>query len=273
MMTTGSVAATSVGFIGLGNMGGALASGLVRSGRLAAANIAGFDTYAGAAPGFEGLRCASVAEVAERSEVLVLAVKPHLIGEVCAEVARGAKVPSLVISIAAGVSLARIRAALGGEVAVVRAMPNLAATLGCSATALFAAPEHQGWLGQAEWLFEAVGSVVRLPREADMHPFTAVASSGPAFACLFAEALADAGVHEGLTRETARVAVAAMLRGAAEMLSQPGATPAAIKDAVSSPGGTTIAGLAALESGAFRGSVMAAVIASTKRSRSLSEES
>jgi pyrroline-5-carboxylate reductase len=152
-------------------------------------------------------------------------------------------------------------------------MPNLAATLGFSATALFAAPEHQGWLGQAEWLFEAVGSVVRLPREADMHPFTAVASSGPAFACLFAEALADAGVHEGLTRETARVAVAAMLRGAAEMLSQPGATPAAIKDAVSSPGGTTIAGLAALESGAFRGSVMAAVIASTKRSRSLSEES
>lgn len=272
-MTTGSVAATSVGFIGLGNMGGAIASGLLRSGRLSASNIAGFDTAAAAGAGFAGLRCASVAEVAERSEVLVLAVKPHLIGEVCAQVARASKLPSLVVSIAAGVSLARIRAALSSEVAVVRAMPNLAATLGCSATALFAAPEHESSLAQAEWLFGGVGSVVRLPREADMHPFTAVASSGPAFACLFAEALADAGVHEGLTRETARVAVAAMLRGAAEMLSQPHATPAAIKDAVSSPGGTTIAGLAALESGAFRGSVMAAVIASTRRSRSLSEES
>lgn len=271
-MTKGNAAA-SVGFIGLGNMGGALASGLVRSGRLDASGLFGFDTFAGAAPTFEGQRLGSVAEVAERSEVLVLAVKPHLIASVSAEVTRAGRKPSLVISIAAGVPLSRIQSALGGGIPVVRAMPNLAATLGFSATALFAAPEHQSLLPQAEWLFEAVGTVVRLPREADMHPFTAVASSGPAFACLFAEALADAGVHEGLTRDTARVAVAAMLRGAAEMLMVPGATPAAIKDAVSSPGGTTIAGLAALEAGAFRGAVMASVIASTKRSRSLSEES
>ena len=271
-MTKGNAAA-SVGFVGLGNMGAALASGLVRSGRLDASGLFGFDTAPGAAPSFEGVRCGSVREVAAKSEVLVLAVKPHLIAAVCEEVRRAERLPSLVISIAAGVSLARLRDALGDAIPVVRSMPNLAATLGCSATALYAAPEHRAVLEQAEWLFEAVGTVVRLPREADMHPFTAVASSGPAFACLFAEALADAGVHEGLTRETARVAVAAMLRGAAEMLAVPGATPASIKDAVSSPGGTTIAGLAALEAGAFRGAVMAGVIASTKRSRSLAEES
>lgn len=267
-MTTGKAAA-SVGFVGLGNMGAALAAGLIRSGRLPATSVFGFDPSASVAPDFAGRRCGSLAEVASASELLVLAVKPHLIGAVCAEIASLEKRPAMVVSIAAGVPHEAMASALGSGVRVVRSMPNLAATLGFSATALYAKPSDTEALAAAVWLFEAVGSVVTLARESDMHAFTAVAGSGPAFACLFAEALADAGVHEGLTRETARVAAAAMLRGAAELLLVPGSSPGAVKDAVSSPGGTTIAGIAALESGGFRGAVMSAVIATAQRSRDL----
>ena len=268
MNATGRAAA-SVGFVGLGNMGAALAAGLVRSGRLSPDALFGFDPSASVAPEFAGVRCQSLSEVAAKSELLVLAVKPHLIGGVCADLAQMDRRPAIVVSIAAGVPLDAIASALGDKMRVVRSMPNLAATLGFSATALYAKPSDAGALETAAWLFEAVGSVVTLARESDMHAFTAVAGSGPAFACLFAEALADAGVHEGLTRDTARVAAAAMLRGAAELLLVPGAVPGAVKDAVSSPGGTTIAGIAALEAGGFRGAVMSAVLATAQRSRSL----
>ena len=268
---TSPLGSLRIGIIGLGNMGGALAAGLLRSG-LAPTRLSGFDPSLAALDAFGGQAAAGVGPLAAESDVVVIAVKPHLVAGVAAEVGRAARPGTIVVSVAAGIESRTIDAALSAPLPLVRAMPNIAATVGASATALHSERADGSQRATAQALFETIGQVVWLPRESEMHVFTALASSGPAFVCVFAEALADAAVREGMSRANARAATAAMLEGAARMLRAHAGSPAELKDAVSSPGGTTIVGLCAMEAAGFRAATMAGVEAATSRSRRIAGE-
>ncbi len=263
----------TLGFVGLGNMGGALAGGVAASGLVGVDRIVGFDLAGGSLP--DGARRATSArEVGQLCDAVVLAVKPHQIAAVAAEVSDTPQPPHVVVSVAAGLSTASIRAALGaGGPAVVRAMPNVAASVGASTTAIVGEPGCPSELAASVCeLFAQVGEVVVLGDEEKMHVGTALVGSGPAFAFVFAEALADAAVADGMPREDARRCAASMLLGAARLLLADAASPAELKDRVGSPGGTTMAGIAALESRAFRSAVIAAMRAATARSREMGAE-
>jgi pyrroline-5-carboxylate reductase len=174
-----------------------------------------------------------------------------------------------VLSIAAGVPLARLEADLGEGVPVVRAMPNTPALVGRGAAAIAAGRSADGQdLAWAEGILSAVGTVVRVA-EPLLDAVTGLSGSGPAYLFLVAEALTEAGVHAGLPRDTSAVLVVQTLVGSAHLLAETGEGPEALRAAVTSPGGTTAAGLRALEERAVRGAFLAAVEAATRRSREL----
>jgi pyrroline-5-carboxylate reductase len=264
-----------VAFIGAGNMGGALISGYLKAG-LAPGQIAVFDSDTAKRATLEerGVRVeATLAAVARGADVVVLAVKPGLVTTVlgqCASEESGA----LWLSVAAGVTTEVIETSLTqGKTSrprVVRAMPNTPALVLAGATAV--APGRyatESDLACAELLMGAVGSVVRVS-EPLMDAVTALSGSGPAFVMLFIEALADAGVQAGLPRKAALTLAAETVRGSADLVLKTGQHPAELKDQVASPGGTTIAGLVALEQNGFRGAVIAGVRAAWARARELS---
>ncbi|NMC21899.1 MAG: pyrroline-5-carboxylate reductase, partial [Thermogutta sp.] len=201
--------------------------------------------------------------------VIFLAVKPQSMNDLLAELAGQTAPDRLIVSIAAGVSLAKMESALGKNRRVVRVMPNTPCLVGQGATGYAlgsCATEEDGRLvGE---LLSAVGAAVRV-EERLMDAVTALSGSGPAFAYLMIEALADAGVRHGLPRDTARLLAAQTLKGAAEMVLVTGTPPSVLKEQVTSPAGTTIAGLVALESAGFRGAVFAAVQAAAERSAQL----
>lgn len=212
---------------------------------------------------------ASNAAAAEWGDVLVLAVKPQVMATVLAEIAGSVRAEQLVISIAAGVPTGTIEAALPHGTRVVRAMPNTPAIVGEGATAIAPGAEaSDADLAQAEALFGSVGSVVRTA-EGAMDAVTGLSGSGPAYAFIAIEALSDAGVHAGLTREVSTRLAAQTLLGAAKLVLESGEHPARLKDMVTSPAGTTIAGVAALEQAGFRHALIAAVEAAVARSREL----
>ena len=173
------------------------------------------------------------------------------------------------LSVAAGVSLASLESWLVEPVAVVRAMPNVAALVGAGAAAIAAGraagPDDLAW---AQGVLEAVGTVVTVP-EAALDAVTGLSGSGPAYVFLVAEALIDAGVLVGLSRPVASQLAVQTLLGSARLLSETGDEPATLRAAVTSPGGTTAAGLRALEAGGVRHAVLEAVVAATERSREL----
>ena len=209
----------------------------------------------------------AVVEVVPAAEGAVVAVKPADVAAACAELATAGV--GRVLSIAAGVPLERLEAALGDGVAVVRAMPNTPALVGAGAAAIAGGR----WSGEAElaWAEEilgAVGVVERVP-ESSLDAVTGLSGSGPAYVFLVAEALIDAGVLVGLTHDTSRRLVLQTLLGAARLLSESGESPQALRAAVTSPGGTTAAGLRALEAAGLRSGVIDAVVAATERSRHL----
>lgn len=256
-----------VGFLGLGNMGGAIAQGLLKSG-FPAERLVAFDVDQDKLDAFAGQTVDSIGALSERCDAVIVAVKPYLLGKVLPSLTADV---SLVISVAAGTQIETIRAVCGDNVkAVVRSMPNTAASVCASTSALVA---EEGTSDDArdlvEYLFAAVGEAVWLPNESLMHAATAVVGSGPAFIYVLAEALADAAVLNGMPRPSARRAAASMLRGAGELLCAHDGSPAELKDAVASPGGTTIAGLCTLEETGFRASVIAAISATVQRSEEL----
>ncbi len=197
----------------------------------------------------------------------VLAVKPPDVpGAAAAVVAQGA---TRLLSIAAGVTVETIEAAAGPGVAVVRAMPNTAAMVRAGAAAIAAGSEAgQSDLDWAESILAAVGSVVRVPEDL-LDAVTGLAGSGPAYLMLVAEALIEAGVLVGLPRPTARALTTQLLVGSARLLADSGELPEVIRANVTSPGGTTAAGLRALEDRAVRAAFAAAVEQATVRSREL----
>jgi pyrroline-5-carboxylate reductase len=206
-------------------------------------------------------------ESGERVAGAVLAVKPD-----AAEAACRSLVPTgvrRVLSIVAGFPSQRLEAALGREPAVVRAMPNTPAHVGAGVTAIsggsFATSDDLAW---AEEVLSAVGTVVRLP-ERLLDAVTGLSGSGPAYFFLVAEALMEAGVQMGLAREVSRTLVVETMAGSAALLRESGLDPAALRAEVTSPAGTTAAGIRSLESRAVRSAFMEAVAAATERARSL----
>ena len=205
-------------------------------------------------------------QTAAQAPVLLLAVKPQILDLAVADL----DAANLVISILAGVSLSRLEAAFPGQ-PVVRAMPNTPATVGAGMTAIapgkMVEPQH---LDQSRAIFEAVGQVVEVP-ESLMDAVTGLSGSGPAYVAIMIEALADGGVAAGLPRTVARQLALQTVLGTAQLLHHSELHPAELKDKVTSPGGTTIAGVAQLELAGFRAALIEAVRAATERSQELGQ--
>jgi pyrroline-5-carboxylate reductase len=206
--------------------------------------------------------------LAAMSPVLMLAIKPQVFDRVVAQLSPLGNNPQLVISILAGVKIAQLEGAFG-ERAVIRTMPNTPATVGMGITALSAgARVDAAQLELATQIFQAVGEVVTVP-ESLMDAVTGLSGSGPAYIAIAIEALADGGVAAGLPRPIAdRLALQTVL-GTATLLNESQLHPAQLKDRVTSPGGTTIAGITKLEQAGFRSALIEAVIAAATRSQEL----
>ena len=254
-------------------MAEALVRGLVASALYAPADIALFSpsqTRARALADATGARfAASSSRAIQDADAIVLAMKPHQL-EAALEPLRAVISPDqLVISVAAGVSTARLEACFDGEIPVVRAMPNTPALVGMAATAICGGRHVSAAnLVTAQGIFAAVGVCVQTDEKV-FDGVTGLSGSGPAYVFNFIEALADGGVRAGLSRAVALQLAAQTVLGAAQMVLETGEHPGVLKDRVASPGGTTIAGLHALERGGFRGIVMDAVMAASERSKEL----
>ncbi|HEV8180844.1 MAG TPA: pyrroline-5-carboxylate reductase [Candidatus Angelobacter sp.] len=203
------------------------------------------------------------------AEIVLLCVKPQVLGQLLEEIAPAVNPTTLVISIAASTTTSFIQQKLGKNIPVVRAMPNTPAMVGAAMTAVCAGPaatlQH---LETAKHLFESVGRALVVD-EKHMDAITALSASGPAFAFVILEALAEAGVKVGLPREMATTLIAQTLFGSAKLALETGHHPALLKDAVTTPAGCTIEGLMELEKGGLRVTLMNAVIKTTIRAREL----
>lgn len=262
-----------IGFVGAGRMATALAKGIVSSGFAVREQIAGCDVDATALANFVaeagGEAAESNRELAAKSHVLILAVKPQQADAVGRELASAVTDQHLVISIMAGVTLEKLQSLLPKAKRLVRVMPNTPALVGAGASgyAMGAAttPKDAEFV---EGLLSTVGVAIRLSEHL-LDAVTGLSGSGPAYVFQIIEALSDGGVQAGLPRDIATRLSAQTVLGAAKMVLETGQHPAALKDAVTSPGGTTIAGLAAMESGGVRAAMINAVRAATQRSKEL----
>jgi pyrroline-5-carboxylate reductase len=262
-----------IGFIGCGAMARALAGGLVEAG-LAPDRILASDPIASARSDFEEAIGSEPVEHNERvvanADVVILAVKPGMVDSILRELDPKLAAQPLWISIAAGVPLAKLRGSLPPKARVVRTMPNTPALVGAAATAYFPGPGvEDADLKIVEAILQAAGWCWRAPEEDLLDAVTGLSGSGPAYVFLIIEALADAGVRQGLPRDAAQQLATRTVLGAAKLVLETGSHPGALKDQVSSPGGTTIAGLEQLEAHGVRAALYAAVGAATERSRQL----
>lgn len=262
-----------IGVIGGGKMGGALIAGMIAKGLVASSAVVVADTDKARRDELAGVYGVAVTadngEAVRGADLLLLSVKPQNMAEVLAGIAAAVPPAALVVSIAAGIPTGFIEERLGGGVRVVRVMPNMPALIGEGAAALCrgsAATAADMRLALA--LFAAVGIAVEVP-EGLMDAVTGLSGSGPGYAFLIIEALADAGVRMGLAREVSLKLASQTFLGAARLCLQGEHHPAALRDMVTSPGGTTLAGLKALEDGKLRATLMTAVEAATRRSAEL----
>lgn len=268
-----SSAAPRWGFIGAGRMASALVRGMIRAGVAGPDRIVAADPLASCreelarATGIETTD--SNRAVVERSDVVVLAVKPQSMAGALEELRPTVAAGHLIVSIAAGVTIDAIDAALGGDRRIVRVMPNTPALLSEGASAYATGSRAtQDDAAIVHALLESVGRAVQVP-EAQLDAVTGLSGSGPAFVYLMIEALSDGGVRAGLPRDVATTLAAQTVLGGARMVLETGLHPGALKDQVASPGGTTIAGLHALERAGVRGALIDAVEAAARRSAEL----
>lgn len=262
-----------IAIIGAGAMGEAFAAGLVKGGVVSkdALTLADLDAskLKTASEGL-GVRVTSDnAGAAAAADVILIAVKPAIVPDVLEEISELVTAEKLVISIAAGVKLETIQSNLSREAKAIRAMPNTPCRIGAGAIG-FARGKGVGdeQVAIAKCMFETVGLSFEVP-ERLLDAVTGLSGSGPAYVFVMIEALADAGVRVGLPRETALKLAAQTVMGAARMVIDENEHPARLKDQVTSPGGTTIAGLDALEKAGFRSALIDAVKAATKRAEEL----
>lgn len=262
-----------IAVIGGGKMGGALIQGMVAGGLVDAGALTVADTDGARLA--ELARCFGVRVTADNREavreagLVILAVKPQNMAEVLAGLSGALDPSTLVISIAAGISTAFIGERLGEGVRVVRVMPNTPALIGEGAAAIAAgAHATEADLQRTRQIFDAVGMSVEVA-EGLMDAVTGLSGSGPGYVFLILEAFAEAGVRTGLPRETALRLIAQSLLGAAKLCLRGENSPAELRAMVTSPGGTTLAGLKVMEEGKLREILIAAVEAATSRSAEL----
>lgn len=258
--------------IGGGRMGEAIIAGLLAANAVTADSVVVSEPVAGRREelaGSYGVRCvADAAEAADAGDLVILAVKPQVIDAVLTTIAPAVG-GSLLISIAAGISCARLESALGEGAAVVRVMPNTPAMVGQGMAVVSGGSEATAeQVDLVRELFSLLGKAVVL-EERYQDVATAISGSGPAYVAIFVDALARAGVRQGLSRDTAQTLAVQTVRGTADMIEQTGVHPEELVDGVSSPGGTTIAAIEALEASGFRASLGAAVNAAVKRAKEL----
>ena len=263
----------TMGFLGAGQMATALAKGWLAAGLLTPEHCRASDPFIDARTKFQHATGVSASadnrSVVQACDVLLVAVKPQSMPTLLQEIRRDLSEKKLIVSIAAGISIARMTEMLEGSYRIIRVMPNTPCLLGCSATGFAAGPSAtREDVAGVEKLFNAVGKAFALPEHL-LDAVTGLSGSGPAYIYVLIEALSDGGVRMGLPREVATTLAAQTVLGAARMVLETKQHPGILKDMVASPGGTTIAGLHALEKGGFRAAVMDAVEAATKRSAEL----
>ena len=264
----------SVSVIGAGNLGAALLSGLAALGELGPARLLAadaseeqLDRLIAERPPIEPVSNLAAAT----ADVIVLAVKPHIIESVVQEIAATLTPDQLLISLAAAVPIAVIEEALEAPQPIVRVMPNIAMTVHAAASGLCGNAEADDrHLAIAQAIFDAVGETV-VVSEGQMHAVTGLSGSGPAYVFTLIEALAAGGVKMGLSAAQSRLLTAQTFLGAARLVLETGVSPADLRDQVTTPGGTTIAGLHELERGRIRSTLMDAVEAASERSIEMTE--
>lgn len=263
-----------IAVIGAGNMGGALMAGWIRSGEIAPEDITAVDLIAEVLDQRRrelGVQVAGDArEVVGHQDIVVLGVKPQFWKQTVVGFRDLLHGDQVIISFMAGVRIAALEAELG-SLPVIRAMPNVLAQVGAAGSGICAgAHVGEDHLSLALSLFNAVGAAV-VVSESQMDAVTGLAGSGPAYVYAVIDALADGGVRSGLSKDMALTLATQTVLGAARMVAESGDHPAILKDQVTSAGGTTIAGLHALEQGGLRAALMDAVLAATERSSVLGE--
>ncbi len=265
-----------IAIIGTGNMGEALVSGLLVSGSSKAKNIICTDVRQykldAVKAKYKVRTTGNNLKAVAASDIIIYAVKPQIMASTLAETAARLDVSKLVISIAAGVPLAAMESCVSKDLRLVRVMPNIAAFVKEAATAI-AAGSHatKEDVELTMEIFNSIGKCIFLKENYLMDAITGLSGSGPAYIFLIVDALADAGVKMGLSRQESLFLAAQTVLGAAKLLMETGEHPGQLKDKVTSPGGTAIAGLATLESGGLRTTLINAVEAATLRSKELGE--
>lgn len=266
-----------IGFLGAGNMGGAILDGLLDKSFIAAENVGASARDRKKLERFcslRGIAALDNATLVRKCPILVIGLKPAMFGSVLPDLAPLIqKHTKLVISIAAGLSLDNIGCIVGSDMPLARAMPNINARIGQSMTGVC----YNNAVSAADRayvldLFSCVGKAIDVPEE-NFSIFSALAGASPAYVFMFIEALAKAGVKDGMTKADATVAAAQAVLGSAQYLLDQlgeGRHPMALADSVCSPGGTTIAGVSVLEQRAFTGIVMDAALATARRDKELS---
>ena len=266
----------TIGFIGAGNMAETLLSGLISTNRSKPSDIICSDIRQDRLESLKETYGIQVTtnntEVIRSAEIIIYAIKPQIMAKVIKETASVLDASKLIISIAAGVPMAAIESLIHKDLRLIRAMPNLCVAVQEGATAI-AAGSHakKEDIEQAMTIFSSVGRCVFLKENNLMDAVTGLSGSGPAYIFMIVDALADAGVKMGLSRQEARILSSQTVLGAAKMLLETEYHPGELKDMVTSPGGTAIAGLHTLEKGGLRTTLIDAVEAATSRSQELGE--
>ena len=261
-----------IGFIGCGNMGGAMIRGILASGQAGREDLAASDYSEQSRKRIRdefGIRCLSNEEIASTSDLLVLAVKPQVYETVIAQIRSLVKDTVILVSIAPGKKLSWLREQFGRDLKMVRVMPNTPALVGAGMSG--ATPNDlvsEAELDMVLSLLKSFGDALPVP-EAMLDVVTAVSGSSPAYVFLFIEAMADGAVSLGMPRAQAYLFAAQAVLGSAKMLLQTGRHPGELKDMVCSPGGTTIEAVRILEEKGLRSSVIEAVIACARRSQEM----
>ena len=267
----------TIAIIGAGNMGEALAQGLIESTIAQPQQIICTDVRAERLDQLQQLYGLKVdidnLAAVSQADIVIYAVKPQVLADVLEETASGITSSHLLISVVAGVSMAIFEKCLGQTVRLVRVMPNIAAAVKAAASAIAPGSNASDQdVAITRRICEVIGSAVIIPNESLMDAVTGLSGSGPGYIFVIIEALADAGVNVGLARSEALQLAAQTVLGAAQLYLHTQKHPGALKDLVTSPGGTTIAGLHALEKGGVRGVIYDTVEAATRRSQKLGEQ-
>jgi pyrroline-5-carboxylate reductase len=263
---------TMVGFIGAGQMAMAIIRGIIAANLRQPNQLIAYDVGKAAMEMVRKLgvnTAASAEEVVSKSQIVFLAVKPHVVEPVLKQIKEGISFDQVIVSVAAGITLETMHKNLPAKIQTIRVMPNTPCLSGHGATAISPGPHASKANVEAVIkIFSSIGTVSEVDEKL-LDAVTGLSGSGPAYVFMFIEALADGGVRAGLTRDIAMQLAVQLVKGSAIMVQETKSHPGELKDRVASPGGTTIAGIHALEKGGLRATVMDAVYAATLKSKEM----